>query len=58
VKPDPNRPRPLVDGIRWLFTPIINWWGFVGTIPALVYLAFGMFAVMLVIDVLRLFLRR
>lgn len=57
MKPDRSG-HPLLESIRWLVTPVINWWGFVGTIPALVYLAFGMAGVLILIQIVRLVLGR
>ncbi len=46
----------MLDGLRWLITPVVTWWSFVGTVPALVYLAFGMGLVLIAIQIVRLFL--
>lgn len=57
MRPDRvDRPRPLLDGIRWLFAPIVAWWGFAAVAPSLVYLLFALVGVMLLIQLLRLFL--
>lgn len=56
--PRAERPHPILDGIRWLFAPVIAWWGFAAVAPSLVYLTFALVAVMLFIQLLRLFLGR
>lgn len=54
--PRAERPRPLLDGIRWLFAPFFAWWGFMGVAPLLIYVLIGLLAVGLLVRMLALFL--
>ena len=45
---------PLLDAIVWLFRPVIAWWTFLGMIPFLTYCSFGLVALLVLIQVVRL----
>jgi hypothetical protein len=50
-----TRPRPILDFLSGMFTPVVNWWGFIGQVPNLIYLAIGCFVLFVIVQVLKLF---
>jgi hypothetical protein len=53
-----ERPRPFLNFVSGIFSPIVSWWGFMGTIPALVWGLFWLGVGLLVVSVLRLLFKR
>jgi hypothetical protein len=53
VKPH-RTDHPLLDGLRWLISPVITWWTFMGSVPYLVYLAYLMIAALIVLQFVRI----
>ncbi|WP_040592668.1 hypothetical protein [Schlesneria paludicola] len=46
-----TRPRPVASFLGWVFTPVVSIWGFIGMIPNLVYLGFGLVVVLVFVIV-------
>jgi hypothetical protein len=52
-----TRPRPFLDFVGGLFRPACNWFGLIGDIPKLIYLAVACVVLLVVIQFLKLFKR-